>query len=68
MTVAKKPFSFNSHLLPKFYACILNKNSVYLDMIISIKRGFYCSMGLTSMSGSSSFRHAVLSKIILAQY
>lgn len=33
-----------------------------------IIKGFYCSLGLTSMSGASLFRDAVLSKIILAQY
>lgn len=37
-------------------------------MIMHIVKGFYSSMGLTSMSGSAMFRDAVLSKIILAQY
>jgi hypothetical protein len=37
-------------------------------MITSIIKGFYCSMGLTSMSGASVFRDAVLAPIILAQY
>jgi hypothetical protein len=37
-------------------------------MNLRIVKGFYSSMGLTSMSGAALFRDAVLSKIILAQY
>lgn len=37
-------------------------------MIVRAILGFYCSMGLSSMSGAALFRDAVLSKIILAQY
>jgi hypothetical protein len=33
-----------------------------------IIKGFYSSLGLTSMSGASLFRDAVLASIILAQY
>lgn len=36
--------------------------------MMSIKKQFYFSLGLTSMSNSSSFRDAVLSKISLAQF
>jgi hypothetical protein len=37
-------------------------------MGMRIIRGFYTSMGLSSMSGSAMFRHAMLSKIIFAQF
>jgi hypothetical protein len=37
-------------------------------MNLCIVKGFYSSMGLTSMSGAALFRDAVLSKIVLAQY
>jgi len=37
-------------------------------MILHVIKGFYSSMGLTSMSGAALFRKAVLSKIILAQF
>jgi len=36
--------------------------------IMSIQRHFLFSLGLTSMSDASSFRDAVLAKIVLAQY
>ncbi len=36
--------------------------------MMSIKKQFYFSLGLTSMSNASSFRDAVLAKNVLAQY
>ncbi len=36
--------------------------------MMSIIKSFYFSLGLTSMSDASSFRDAMLSKIVLAQY
>jgi len=38
------------------------------NQIMSIQRHFLFSLGLTSMSDASSFRDAVLAKIVLAQY
>lgn len=36
--------------------------------MLRIQKHFLFSLGLTSMSDASSFRDAVLAKIILAQY
>ncbi len=44
------------------------KPSNFVTTIMSIQKHFLFSLGLTSMSDASSFRDAVLSKIVLAQY
>jgi hypothetical protein len=42
--------------------------SNFVHPVMSIQMHFLFSLGLTSMSDASSFRDAVLAKIVLAQY
>ncbi len=62
MTLRLLPDSIN-------HSCILKIIRILLyNQFMSIQKHFLFSLGLTSMSDASSFRDAVLAKIVLAQY
>lgn len=47
---------------------IKNNTYTFVYPTMSIQKHFLFSLGLTSMSDASSFRDAMLAKIVLAQY
>jgi len=69
----EKIFANSSFGLPDFSdfptICSFKKIAILLyNQFMSIQMHFLFSLGLTSMSDASSFRDAVLAKIVLAQY